>query len=240
MSATPEQQPARYPRPIKRFPRNPFENIQEFENIVREIHPLLMFEANKITKPYYIDPEDLVQEALLKLFKNRSVYNSNKGASPITWFLHIAINQFQSVAKTEFRKKRVPQGINIQKSFMELSDLENVEKFQPLDKPFAPFENEVEYDMRYKEIVKRTETRLSKFAKEVFQALIEPPDKLIQAIEENIKKKEEDKKKGKSVKVPFHFAITSKHLAEYFEVPRHKITQAKDTINNAIIKALQD
>ncbi|HEC72419.1 MAG: sigma factor [Candidatus Thorarchaeota archaeon] len=240
MSAAYQQPPARHPRPVKRFPRNPLNDQEKLGLILQQIHPLLMKAANKITKPHYIDPEDLVQEAYLKILKNKNVYDSNKGASPITWLLHIAINQFQSTATTEFRKKRVPQGINISKSFMDIDDLEDVEKFKVSDNPFAPYENKIEYDMRYNEIIDRTEARLPSFAKEVFHALIEPPQQLIDAIKQNIEEKEEEKRQGKAVKVPFHFVLTSHQLAKHFDVPRHKIAQAKDTINNAILKAFQD
>jgi len=240
MSATPEQRPARFPRPVKRYPRNPLNDEAELQQILQQIYPYLMSAARKIVKPHYIDPEDLVQEAYLKILKNKGSYNSTRGASPITWLLHIAINQFQSVANTEFRKKRVPQGINISKSFVDIADIELVEKFQVSDNPYAPYENEIEYDMRFHEIIERTEVRLPGFAKQVFQALVDPPEQLIEAVKNNIEKKEEEKREGKAVKIPAHFVVTSKHLAEHFGVPRHKIAQAKDAINDAMMKAFQD
>lgn len=240
MSATLQQHPSRFPRPIKRFPRNPLNDDAEFQMILEKIYPYLMTAAKKIVKPPYIDPEDLVQEACIKILRNRDSYTSNRGASPITWLLHIAYNQFQSIAKTEFRKKRVPQGINISKSFVDITDAEVIESYHLTNNPFAPFENETEYEMRYQEIIERTLTRLPSFAKKVFFAILYPPEELIDSIKKNIEKKEEERRNGMSVKVPMHFSITSKQLAEHFDVPRNKIAQAKDTINDAMLKAFED
>lgn len=240
MLALTEQHPTRYPRPVKRYQRNILEDQRIFEKILKKIHPILIYEANKIVKPYYIDAEDLVQEALIKIFKNKSLYNSNKGASLITWLIHVARKQFLNVAVTEFRKKRVPQNIDISKSFVNIDEVEVLDKFRPSINEYLPYTNQIEYELRYKEIIDRTEARLSKFAKQVFQTMIEPPESLIESIKKNIEKKKNEKKNGKQVKVPNRIMLTSQHLAEHFGVPRYKITQAKDTINDAMIKAFQD
>ena len=233
------EQPCRFPRPVNRFPRSPILDKEEFVNVIQEIQPLLLKAAHHISRPYYIEPEDLVQEALIKIFRTRSKYKSDKKASLKTWIMNVAMRQFYNVAITEYRKKRVPQNIHISKAFVEINDMEELSNFKHSNE-YAPYSCKTEYDLRYKEIIKRTEIKLTPFAKEVFYTMLEPPDKLIKIIKRNQEKKIENKILGKSTKIPFQFIITTEQLAEHFEVPKHKITKAKNYINNAMRLAFDE
>lgn len=230
----------RYPRPISRFPRSPLLNNQDFTQVMTEIKPLLLTMAHHISRPYYIDPEDLVQEAMLKIFHTRARYNSNRNASLKTWILNVALRQFYNIATTEYRKKRVPQGIHISKAFVEIGEMEELSNYKTLFNKYAPYLCQTEYDLRYKELIKRTEIKLPPFAKEVFRTLLEPPETLIRLIKKNRQKKIIEKMCGKSSKIPFHFTVTTEQLAEHFEVPRYKISRAKECINKAMKKAFEE
>jgi RNA polymerase sigma factor (sigma-70 family) len=198
--------------------------------------------AYHISRPYYIDAEDLVQEAFIKIYRNRDKYDGNLNASLKTWLVNVALRHFYSIAITEYRMKRVPQGMHLCKSMVSIdnNDENPILSVSSFNRPFIPYDNEIEYELRYKEIIERTELRLKPFARKVFSALLEPPQQLIDKVFQSQKQFIANRESGISTKVPFQFSITAQHLAEYFGVPKYKITKTKNTINDAIKKAIED
>lgn len=242
---------SRHPRPVKRHPRSqttepkrhprsPINETDYFSHVMQEMRPILLKEARKISRPYYIEPEDLVQEAMIKIFKNRNRYRSDLNTSLKTWIITIAKRQFYNIAITENRHKRVPQGMQLNKSFIDVDDVEDPTTTKTFCNCYYPLTCDTEYKIRYKEIICRTEIRLQSFEKEIFRALLEPPEALVKAIKDKTEKRLEEKLAGKSTKIPFQFIATADQLAEYFGVPKHRISQAKDSISDAMTRAFED
>jgi len=227
----------RHPRPVKRFPRvdpnNPLMDEENLQKILTKIYPKLLWLANKIACPSHIDPEDLVQEAFCKILKNKSHYDSSKSILN-TWIINIAKRKFYDVAITEYNRKG---GKNPEQNIEEIEALSADKIFQE----YEPHSCQVEYDMRYDEIIRRTKKRLNrKLDKQILDILANPPQDLIEQIREENKQKQIAKDLGERVKVPLVFKITVVRLSQYMGIHRPTIVSAKNRINDAIIRALED
>ena len=226
----------RNPRP-RLYPRQKSKTTKltenELLNAIMALKPSLTREASKIFKPNFIDNEDLVQEACLKMLKNYDKYDSEK-ASLHTWCMMVARKNFYNTALTAFRKdsKHTPDDHQIHVSFDVMPNI-------PIQKAY-PHRCDAEWNIRYDEIVKRTTIRLKPFAKKIFESLLEPPEDLIKHVKESRIQKLRERRAGASKNVPFEFVIRNQHLAEYFDVAYTQITKAKDEINNAMCKAFTE
>jgi len=229
------------PRP-KLYPRQKKftvtdERKQLFLKTIQELRPFLMREAGKVSIPSFIDKEDLVQEAYLKMFKNLDKYDETR-ASIKTWCMYIARKNFLNTAVTAFRKdsKYTPKD---PKQHVKIEVMKNQDISVDKIKSY-PYSCQAKWDYRYKEILEHTEKRLKPFARRVLHSLLTPPEELVNKIKNDRIQKMRERHVGLISNLPFEFVIRNNHLAEFFHVPYYKIARAKDEIYAAINDAIAE
>jgi len=229
MASTEIVEASRFPRPIKRFPRNPLNDNAFFEQTLIDIYPKLLNQARKIHRPNHIDIEDLIQNAYLKIIKYKHKYDVKRNAAIVTWLMNIANREFYTTVTTEFCQKRFP-GYN---NLVHMED-ESEHKFININECNCP--SSVEHNMIVNDILKRTITRLhDELEIKILEIILSPPQDLVSKIIEQNKIKSQ--KHANDTK---EFKITKNDLSEYLNIPTHKIVKARKNINTAILKAIND
>ena len=224
----------RKPRP-KLYPRPKQLEQEEIVKTFVDIQPALMREASKIYKPAYISDKDLVQEAYVKILKYINTYDSTK-ASFKHWCITVAKNNFYTVTLGAFRKDykyspdNKPKHVSIDDCYDHISPTTQ----------YHPFSNNVDWDIRYKELIERTRIKLKPFAREVFEALLEPPEELIEQVKRNRIQKLREKRTGSTKNIPFEFIARNQHLADHFRVEYKTIVKSKSEISKALEKAIEE
>jgi len=218
----------RQPRPKYNQRNNSYLNDEHINQVFTELEPVLMREARKIARPFFISDEDLVQEALSHIFANRNKYDETM-ASIKTWCIKVAKRKFYNVAKHHMRMKTSPQNIEGDIFFPIEYDDDSMG-----DNPH------VEDKIHLNQLVEKIERRLHKLSKEVFWALLLPPDELIEQVRQDRIETLRERKVGEREKVPFTFNITNESLATYLNRPYSAVVKAKDDISYAIKKVIAE
>lgn len=200
----------------------------ELNEFVKELTPILYLEAHKINLPNYIDKNDLVQEAWSRIFEHSESYDESKGASFKTWCINVARKRFLTVAKHEFRDKRMPKKID--GTIGHLVDLTGMNLKNNLEDP--------DHHIMYDDCIKTTRKKLRNLSRKVFDALLNPPDDLMNEIRLDRIQCLRAKHMKKRKKIPYEFAIKSRHLAHYFNVSPTAIIRAKGQIRSVIQQSM--
>lgn len=233
----------RRPRPKCTQRKREFLENEHFEQVAKELSPALFKVASQISRPYYIDNGDLVQEALWHIFRNRDKYDENI-SSIMTWSLRVAKNKFMNIAANGFRDKRCPKDED--KRALNPIDYEDLLFFVDSGNSASSIvsNNTVIDDIHEKELIAHARKLLRGFAAELFEVYVSPPPKLLRLVNKRILEQQsrvrhvnrQAKKNGIS-KQPFAFHIDNKSLSIYFNVPIHKVVKAKDTIHGVLRKS---
>lgn len=232
----------RHPRPKCTQRKRAFLETEHFEQVAKELSPVLHKVASKISRPYYIDNSDLVQEALWHIFRNRDKYDERL-SSIMTWSLRVAKNKFMNIAANGFRDKRCPKDSD--KKALNPIDYEDLLYVVDGGMPNCVTHSTVIEDIHEQELIEHARKRLRGFAATLFEAYIDPPSKLTRLAEQRAAQQRsrvrhvnrQSKSMAKSCKEPFAFHIDNKTISIYFNIPIHKVVKAKDAIHGALRKA---
>jgi hypothetical protein len=240
----------RTPRPKCAQRNKEYLNDIHFPQVAKELTPLLFKCASKISRPYYIDNSDLVQEALAHIFCNRDKYDETM-SSIMTWCITVAKNKFINIASTGFRDKRCAKDAD--NNVLGNANFDEIIYFSADDGGClsnAVVFPTIEDDIHERELISKTKNILRGFSKQVLEIYLNPPDDLVTLVNiretrqgyrvkrinnQNVSSGVQDKHKA-----PFSFHIDNESLAIFMNVSKNKVAKAKDEIYGALRKASKE
>ena len=201
--------------------KNPISRKQvhsDFNSVIPEISNLLKAEACKFPKWMGYDHDDMVQEALIRIWEKRKNWDPDKGAGIKRWSLIVARNEYRYAYGKE---KRRTESRDKNKIALPMSTIE-----QP------------DSNIAFEKLVRTISNRLKGKTKLVFDAMVEQPEGLRQLAIENYNRKKEQLRNGERKNDVIELMYTQQDLADYLGIESRDVSSAKNKIRKVIDKVM--
>lgn len=188
----------------------------DFNSVIPEISNLIQNEASKFPKQFGIDHDDMVQEALIRIWQQRDTWNPSKGAGFKRWSLIVARNRYRRIYNKE----------------------------TPTNPMYVDGYSDVAYGTRtdssleFEMLVRTIRNSLRGKTRDIFDALVKEPEDLKELAARNWLKKEEDRRDGKR-KYQMSKVPNYQDIAKYLGINNNEITKAKKKIKKVIDRVMQ-